>query len=168
MMTSGRCDTSMLGSCDQKRYAENPRKLRLFFMRKLFFLMRLYSRLGRAIGIGNLNAPWGRRWLGARSVKPRLISMRSTIRESLYRRSHLTVRALRLNQSAAFTVIIKNFPVPSPVHRRIKLALYFIFRKVVIQNVAEEFVVDGVIGFALQDAIDLFEDGFMLERRFAE
>src|ERR1700691_3009772 len=95
MMTSGRCDTSMLGSCDHRRYAENPRKLRLFFIRN-FFLMRLCSRLGRAIGIGYINGLCGRWWLGDRSVMPRLTTVRAGIWESPDRR-YFTLPALRLH-----------------------------------------------------------------------
>src|ERR1017187_1614045 len=45
MMTSGRWETSRLGSCAHKRYAENPRRLMLFFMRSLFLSTGISIRL---------------------------------------------------------------------------------------------------------------------------
>src|ERR1700691_204369 len=62
MMTSGRRETSMLGSCDHRRYAENPRRVMLFFMPRLIpsvghpgqaLLRGEGSRtLGQAFGVG--------------------------------------------------------------------------------------------------------------------
>src|ERR1700691_625470 len=62
MMTSGRRETSMLGSCDHRRYAENPRRVMLFFMPRFIpsvghpeqaLLRGEGSRtLGQAFGVG--------------------------------------------------------------------------------------------------------------------
>ena len=58
-----------------------------------------------------------------------------------------------MRQSAVLAIVIENFGVAAPVHRGFELALDFVFGEMLVENVVEEFVGDGVIGLALQDAI---------------
>src|SRR5208282_5132750 len=97
MRTSGKYDISMLGSCVQIRYAENPRRLADFFMCSF---LDLRSRLG------------------FRSRSGVVIFNRRRVCRG---------RSFGLNQPALLAVIVKDFGVATPVHRGLKLALHFVF-----------------------------------------
>src|SRR5215467_13613051 len=75
------------------------------------------------------------------------------------RRWRLRLDDFGLNQASVLAVVVENFGVASPVHGGLELALHFVFGKVFVENVVEKFVGDRMIRFALQDAVDLLEDG---------
>src|SRR5271156_2525463 len=56
MMRSGRWEVSRLGSCDHNRYAENPRRLILFFMRLTFLSNGILISLLERMGFGFLQS----------------------------------------------------------------------------------------------------------------
>src|SRR5271168_5629216 len=132
MITSGRCETSIRGSCVHSRYAENPRSVMLFFMNSKAQLIWFGSRI--VILCGRHACPtFGRRWL-------------SLCCFSLHR--------FGLHQPPTFPVVIKNFRVAPPVHGSVKLALHFLFGKMVIENVMKKFVVNCVVRLPFQNAVN--------------
>src|ERR1700746_1805046 len=141
MRTSGRYEISRLGSSAQIREAENPRRLAAFFM-GVSFDKRLFSGFRSGSFVRNLGIGRGRGFL------------------QRWRFS--------LNQSSLLAVVVKDLGVPAPVHRRLALALYFIFGKVLVENVVKKLVGNCVVGLAFEHAVNLFEDGDMLQRGFTE
>src|SRR5271165_7402197 len=136
----------MLGSCVQIRYAENPRRLTDFFIFNLI-ASRIQSDRG-ATRNSSSGFRCGSRALSldpGRRIRPR--------------------RRLRLNQSPSFTVVIEYLGVAAPVHRSLELALHLVFSKMFIENVMKELVCDRVIRLAFQHAVNLFQDGHMVDRK---
>src|SRR5580658_258746 len=128
MMTSGKCETSIRGSCVHSRYAENPRSVMLFFMNsKAQLILR-----------------------GSRIV---ILCRRHTCRD--FGRRRLSLCCFGLHQPSTLPVVIKNLRIASPVCSSVKLALHFLLGKVFIKNVMEEFVADGVVGLPFQNAVNL-------------
>ena len=71
-------------------------------------------------------------------------------------------------QAVTFRIISKDFGVAAPVQCSVNLRLNLVFGEVLVENVAEELEADRVVGFALQCASNLLQQGDVGEQSFAE
>src|ERR1700674_626762 len=60
-------------------------------------------------------------------------------------------------QLAGGGIVIKNFGVAAPLNGGFELAAGFVFAKVLVEKVAEKFVLEGAIGFCLEGLLHLTE-----------
>src|SRR5246127_737004 len=72
-------------------------------------------------------------------------------------------RRLSLRQASAGPVVIEDFSIASPILGGLKLALYFVFGEMLIEDIVEKFIRDGMIGLAFQDAVNLLQNHDVLE-----
>src|ERR1035441_3330234 len=88
--------------------------------------------------------------LGRGSTVQRRVNGRKTIRSGRFTTApsprHRSRRGwmwfsdgLSQSQSMRLTIEIENLGIAAPIHRRFKLALNFIFAKMLVENVVEEF-----------------------------
>src|ERR1700692_2423699 len=69
-----------------------------------------------------------------------------------------TVWYFGVSKPAAFSIVIENLRIPAPIHRSIELALHFLFREMLVENVVEKFVVDGMVRLPLENTVNLPQD----------
>src|SRR3984957_19420009 len=77
-------------------------------------------------------------------------------------------RRFGLKQPAFLAIVVENLGVAAPVDRGLELALHFVFGKVLVENIVKKFVHDGVIRLPFEDAVNLPEDGYVLQRSLPE
>src|SRR5579859_3440187 len=107
--------------------------------------------------------------------------VRLVAQESRLRRGHIVLpgqpavggalggdRMLGQNDAAVFAVVVEDFGVAAPIHRGLKLALHLIFGEMLVENVMEKLIDNGVVGFAVKNAVDLLENRDVLQRGLAE
>src|SRR5208282_2577629 len=72
------------------------------------------------------------------------------------------------NQTMRFAIKVENLSVAAPVHGGIELPLHFILGEMLVENVVEKFLRNGVIRLGVQDAVDLLQDYDVGKRGLAE
>jgi len=88
----------------------------------------------------------------ARMRRGRLIIQDSAVKSRRLR------RYCRLRKVARWRSRNRRFQRSVPVESRLELTLDFALTKVFVQNIAEEFILDGVVGLGAKNAVDLAED----------
>src|SRR5271170_7374477 len=73
-----------------------------------------------------------------------------------------------MEQASALGVVIEELGVASPVQSGLELALDFVGAEVLVQDVAEELLADGVVALGVQRVLDEPQDGDVLESGIAE
>src|SRR5271157_2147922 len=72
------------------------------------------------------------------------------------------------NQPVRFAIKVENFSVAAPIHGGIELPPHFILAEVLVENVVEKLLRNGVIRLGMQDAVDLLQDHDVLKRGLAK
>src|SRR5271157_2686400 len=72
------------------------------------------------------------------------------------------------NQPVRFAIEVENFSVTAPIHGGIELPPHFILAEVLVENVVEKFLRNGVIRLGMQDAVDLLQDHDVVQRGLAK
>jgi len=73
-----------------------------------------------------------------------------------------------MEQPAGLGIVIEDLGVASPVQRRLELPLDFIRAEVLVEDVAEKLLTDGVIALGVQGVLDQPQYGNVLQRGFAK
>jgi hypothetical protein len=63
---------------------------------------------------------------------------------------------------------VENLSVAAPVHGSFELAPYFVLAEVLIEDIVEKLLGDGVVRLGVQDSVDLLEDNDMVKRGLAK
>ena len=79
-----------------------------------------------------------------------------------------TSASSRWKRRPVLGVVVEDLGVASPVQRGLELALDFVGAEVLVENVAEELLADGVVALGVQRVLDEAQDGDVLERGLAE
>src|SRR5271165_5973647 len=72
------------------------------------------------------------------------------------------------NQPSPFAIKIEDLSVAAPVHGSFKLPLHLVLAEVLVEDVVEKLLRNGVIGLGMQNAVDLLQDHDMFQRSLAE
>src|ERR1700674_2804053 len=67
-----------------------------------------------------------------------------------------------------FAIEVENLCIAAPVHGGFELPLYFILAEVLVEDVVEKFLGNGVVGFGVQNAVDLLQDHDVFKGSLAE